>query len=221
MIDKNDTTPSPNGDNGGRDARRYDRNSDASARLDDLVCRQVNPKEWAETTGATLVRLAQQYQEADAVTDPMGMISALAAIYRLGQRAALPKRTALVAFHELILCLMLAEAADRLDRLMAREADLREKYGWPPLDANGEGWDPEDHVSPLPEDYAALLEEYGRMGANAAEIARDFRTVCRRHGVEDIADLSESNPAEYNRRIAVGRGIIEAFGEVNEEQDDE
>ena len=90
-----------------------------------------------------------------------------------------------------------------LGSLWKRRDALLRKYGWPEDDENGDPWVPEERLDAVPEDYAAWEREFGAK-ADAMEAAA-FRAVCVKYGVPEVADLRETRPEEFGRRLGVGQ----------------
>lgn len=90
------------------------------------------------------------------------------------------------------------------DEYRAKMEAMREKYGWPEEDEEGESWYPEDHLpaDELPADYVALND--GAEGRFEAEWEANSRRVFVRYGIEDILDLRERDPEEFARRMKAG-----------------
>jgi hypothetical protein len=106
------------------------------------------------------------------------------------------------------------------DEYFARYEALREKYGWPEEDEEGEMWSPEDNIpaDELPADYVAFSE--WAEGRFEPEETANLRRVFVRSGVEDILDLRERNPEEFHRRMKAGEEFNAWAGEDEKAADE-
>lgn len=218
-----DKSPSPDGANGqtpadappradqapGRPDGRYDGLS-AVGRLDDLILRLEDPEKWKHLAYAKAIAILDQARAADAVGNEEGATRAFVALYRLAYRADLPMPKEYFFWLASLRLHMEANVGpdaiingkEYLGPFWDRLNEIRSKYGWPKDDEDGDTWEPENHVDPLPEEYVAWNEELNRVAEGMDKAA--FRAVCRKYGVEDIADLTENDPAEYERRSKIG-----------------
>jgi hypothetical protein len=189
----------------------------AFSRLDSLILRQANPEAWKQAVQAEAVATMQEVdvafgQDREGLRSDERVIKALVRAYRLAHAVECAEGRREYFFWAVLTWVHL-EAHVGPDALLHQDGYLgplwkrldaiQKKYGWPEEDDEGEVWEPDEHVNPLPDDYIAWTEEFNQQ-ADAMEKAA-FRAVCRKYGVEEIAHLKENDLAEYDRRCRIGQ----------------
>ena len=187
-------------------------------RLDSLVLRETNPDAWNGTVLIEALDVLKRWQAIDDSGDEE-KARIFVDLYRLAYRARvfrIPKEY----FFWLVAIRLRMEAQIGPDALVhqrgylgplwERRDAIWKKHGWPEEDDDGDPWSPEGHLDRVPDDYAAWSGGFERTADQMGKAA--FRAVCEKHGVPEIADLEENDPAEWERRWRIGSALGREFG---------